>query len=99
MTSEQLKRFKEFTGKEAIMGQKEGEFLTDRPFNDSQYQYSPWLVSYFYDESNGYLVCSMSHRMTNERYRGWDSLGNELDHSIVRSYFNPTDTFRVIKND
>lgn len=65
----------------------QGFFQTDRPYNNSDYKYSPWTFSYVYVTETGYLICELSHRMTNNRIYGWDAMGNELPYEISKKYF------------
>ncbi len=96
ITPGQIEKFKEFTGMKPSGDQRQGEFWTYQPFNDREWKHSPWKVQYQFDESNKYLVCAMSHKMTNTRFAGWDEVGRELEPGIVEKYFDVDDGYSVI---
>jgi len=64
-----------------------GLFQTTRPYNNKEYNLSPWNFSFVIEPNTGYLICELSHRMTNNRIYGWDSDGNELTYEITKKYF------------
>ena len=96
ITSSQIEKFKELTGMKPSGDQRRGEFWTHQPFNDRDWKYSPWKVRYQFDESNKCLVCSMSHKMTNTRFAGWDESGGDLEPRVIEKYFDVDDGYSVI---
>jgi len=83
----QKELFLSISGKEYIENNLRGEFLTDRPYNNDEYDLSPWIFTFFFEQKTGYLICEIVHRLTNNRIYGWDSNGNELDVQITTKYF------------
>ena len=83
----QQQLFLDISGKEYETGKLKGSFSTDRPYNDPDWKYSPWIFSYVIELETGYFVCEIVHRMTNNRIYGWDSEGNELPSEITDKYF------------
>ncbi|MEO0469148.1 MAG: hypothetical protein AAF206_05970 [Bacteroidota bacterium] len=62
---------------------------TEFPYNNREWQYSPWLFSWVIESESGYLICELVHRMTNNRIHGWDREGNELPAEISHRHFQP----------
>lgn len=84
----QEQAFVGFAGKPYPEGTQEGQFSTDRPYNEP-WQHSPWLVTYRFDRDSGKLFVELDHRMTNNRTVGWDYQGNVLPDSEVDAVFPP----------
>ena len=64
-----------------------GQFETTYPNKGNDF--SPWIFTFVIEEETGNLICELVHRMTNNRIRGWDKLGNELPREILHKYFTP----------
>ena len=64
-----------------------GNFMTDAPYNDHEWNLSPWIFEFEFHRDTGYLFCALSHRMTNSRAYGWDFNGNELDYKIINEVY------------
>jgi len=80
-------------------GKQRGFFQTDRPYNNSGYQHSPWNFSFVIEPETGYLICELSHRMTNNRIYGWDALGNELTYELTKKYFrDDVESLSIVEN-
>lgn len=82
----QQKKFKEVCGYPYIEGQVKGKFNTDRP-NNKKWDYSPWQFSFVFQQKTGYLICELTHRMTNNRTYGWDMDGHEIDSKIIEKIY------------
>lgn len=70
-----------------------GEFQTEFPYNDKEWNLSPWRFKFIIEEETGNLFCELSHRMTNNRMFGWNKLGNKLPYQVISKYFPNTDPF------
>ena len=66
-------------------------FRADYPFgrdkNDEAY---PWWFSYVFNESDGTLICELSHRFTNNRVYGWYQNGTKIPYKICDKIY-PSD--------
>jgi len=80
-------KFKEMSGYEHNDESTSGEFETDRPYDEDDWEYSPWIFSFTFEQESGYLFCQLEHRMTNNRVMGWDAAGNEIDRAIVEKIY------------
>lgn len=83
----QCEQFISLTGYEYPQGTIEGWFKTDRPYNDHEWNLSPWDVRYLFNENEKKLFCELSHRMTNNRCHGWDHEGNPLPSEEVEKVY------------
>lgn len=86
-TEAQRKCFVEVTGHPWPAGEIRGEFQTSRPFNDLDWQYSPWNVRFEFHSSSRHLYCELNHRMTNSRGYGWDAEGTPLPNAEVAEIY------------
>ncbi len=93
LTEIQKEKFFELSGKEYDGNSESGEFLTEFPYNNREWKYSPWMFKYQIDQSKGYLYCELSHRMTNNRMHGYDKLGDELPYEVVLKVYPNTEPF------
>ena len=89
LTPIQKEKFLSISGTEFVSTQLNGEFTTPYPYNNREWDLSPWHFSYVIEEDTGNLICELSHRMTNNRIYGWDRIGNELSKEILYKYFTP----------
>lgn len=85
MTKEQKSKFKEITGYE-FTGEEEGRFTTEYPYNDKQYELSPYGVYYRYLKEEGLLCIEMTHRMTNSDVHVINNKGEEEGESKYIKY-------------
>jgi len=75
-----------------------GSFQTMRPYNNKDYNLSPWNFAYVIEPEKGYFICELTHRMTNNRIYGWDKFGNELPFDVTEKYFrNDLDSLETVK--
>lgn len=94
----QKQKYLELSGEEFSGPAFRGRFMTSKPYNDPEYKLSPWDFSFIFDDSKGYLVCELAHRMTNNRTYGWDYEGNELSSDINSKYFRcDVSNLKIIK--
>jgi len=89
LTQIQKEKFLSVSGMEYTTNELKGHFSTPYPYNDREWNLSPWYFSYVIEENTGNLICELDHRMTNNRIHGWDKLGNELPSEILQKYFTP----------
>ncbi len=90
LTDIQKRKFFETSGKEYTGDELNGQFSTQRAYNDEKWKnHSPWLFSYVIEPDTGYLICELEHRMTNNRIFGWGKDGIELPSDITEKYFKP----------
>lgn len=87
LTAIQKEKFRSLCGEEHDGVSVSGKFSTSKPFNDLEWEYSPWCFSYKIQIDTGFLFCELSHRMTNNRPYGWDKDGNEIDQKIVEEVY------------
>ena len=87
LTEIQKIKFREMSGYEYDNKSLSGRFETDRPYDQDDWKYSPWLFSFTYDQDSGNLFCQLDHRMTNNRTSGWDSEGNKIDNLVVEKIY------------
>ena len=87
VTETQKQIFKDYTGLE-FPNSPLGELTTEHPYNNQEWPYDRWNVTYAYDNTNGVLSIALSHRMTNTRFHAFDHKGNELDSDIAEFYIN-----------
>lgn len=73
-----------------------GDFITPYPYNDCNWELSPWHFSFIFEQNTGFLFCELSHRLTNNRAHGWDYNGEELPQELVSKYFPPD--FIIVKS-
>ena len=78
LTQVQKEKFLSISGVEFTFNDLHGEFSTPYPYNNREWNLSPWRFSYVIEEDTGDLICKLSHRMTDDRIYGWDKYGNEL---------------------
>ena len=72
--------------------------MTRIPYNNKDYNLSPWNFIYLFNEENGYFICELSHRMTNNRIYGWDYEGNKLSENVLSIYFSDDiESIKIIK--
>jgi len=92
LSSIQKKLFKETSGHDFVAGQLNGKIETTRPHNrefgsgDPAYS-RPWVFSYVFQPDTGFLICELSHRMTNNETFGWDQEGNAIERKFIESVF------------
>jgi hypothetical protein len=89
LTEIQKEKFLGISGVEFTFNELKGNFTTPYPYNDREWNLSPWDFSYIIEEDTGNLICELEHRMTNNRIYGWDISGNDLDEDILHKYFTP----------
>lgn len=89
LTEIQKEKFKEISGFDFNSTENKGGFQTPYPYNNRDWQYSPWYFEFIIEENTNNLICELSHRMTNNRIYGWDIDGNELSNDILYKYFQP----------
>ncbi len=87
LTPIQKEKFLSISGFEYTTNERQGQFVTPFPYNNREWNLSPWHFSYIIEETTGNLICELAHRMTNNRIYGWDRLGNELPDSVLQKYF------------
>lgn len=80
ITKEQNEKFKEITGQE-FPGEIEGEFQTQKPYNDEDYNYSPYYVKYEIVKKENLLCIELGHRMTNTHAYVIDENGEYVEDS------------------
>lgn len=96
----QKELFKKISGFEYNGDETFGYFMTDKPYNNTDYKHSPWFFTYKFEKDTGYLICELSHRMTNNRVYGWDQFGNELSEDITKKFFNSDfDSIVTLENE
>lgn len=83
----QKKYYLELSGENYENSEHSGTFMTSKPYNNEKYKLSPWIFSFIFNSETGYLICELTHRMTNNRIYGWDYSGNELTNDILHKYF------------
>lgn len=83
----QCEQFISLTGYEYPQGTTEGQFKTERPYNNHEWKLSPWNVRYVFKEEEKKLFCELSHRMTNNRCCGWDYEGSPLPREEVETVY------------
>ncbi len=62
-------------------------FKTEYPYNNREWDLSPWVFAYVFNQDKGTLICELSHRMTNNRVYGWYQDGTEVEMSICKEIF------------
>ncbi len=95
LSSIQKQKFLSTSGFEYTSNELKGRFKTPYPYNNREWEFSPWHFSYIIEEDTGNLICELTHRMTNNRIYGWDKYGNDLPDEILHRYFTPH-TYRKI---
>jgi hypothetical protein len=85
----QKNKFLETSGYEYVGESLKGNFMTEYPFNNREWEYSPWYFDFKFDQDNGFLICELDHRMTNNRTFGWDQDGNDLPEELVNRVYPP----------
>jgi hypothetical protein len=83
----QKQLFLNTSGKEYIVNNLSGHFMTEYPYNNREWKYSAWDFTFIIEPDTGDLICELAHRMTNNRIFGWDREGNELNNKITDKYF------------
>jgi hypothetical protein len=83
----QKQKFKELSGFDFEFTENIGEFQTPYPYNNRDWEYSPWYFKFVIEKGTNNLICELSHRMTNNRVYGWDVNGKELNDKILNKYF------------
>ncbi|WP_461634029.1 hypothetical protein [Labilibaculum euxinus] len=83
----QKQYFYNLCGETHQSSETKGRFETSKPYNNEYYKFSPWGFEYFFDVEKGYLICILSHHMTDNRIYGWDHRGNEISDYIISEYF------------
>jgi len=86
----QQEKYKSICGCDYGMGTFKSRFMTDAPYNDHEWKYSPWLFKFQIREELGYLYCFIVHRMTNDSTYGWDYEGNELSGDEIEKILYKT---------
>jgi len=89
LTPIQKEKFLSISGIEFTFTELNGQFTTLYPYNNRQWDLSPWSFTYIIENETGNLICELGHRMTNNRIYGWDKFGNELPSEILYKYFTP----------
>jgi len=89
LTQIQKEKFLSISGFEFTFSKSKGKFITPFPYNNREWELSPWNFTYIIEENTGNLICELEHRMTNNRIYGWDKLGNELADNILNKHFTP----------
>ncbi len=94
----QKQYYHKLSGEKYVGTEHFGTFETDSPFEDKQHKGSSWIFTFVFDPETGYLICELSHRMTNNRVYGWDYEGNELSNDITTKYFkSDIEGLKIIK--
>jgi len=93
LSENQKNKFLETSGMEWDGFLLDGEFKTMYPYNDKEWNMSPWTFRFKFDTESHCLFCEMSHKMTNNHLLGWDCDGNELPLEIIEKIFANTDPF------
>ncbi len=87
LTEVQKEKYLNISGFEFTSNKPSGQFSTPYPYNNREWELSPWIFTYVIEEDTGNLICELEHRMTNNRIYGWDKSGNELPDSILHKHF------------
>ena len=84
----QKQKFLDISGIEYLEEHElEGKFMTPYPFNNKEWDLSPWNFSYVYDSVTGFLHMEIDHRMTNNRIFCVDSNGDSINGEEQFKYF------------
>ncbi len=98
LSPSQEKKFHDISGKEYVAHHLNevdlsflvaGTFITEYPYNNRDWDLSPWRFTFVMAKKTGNFICELRHRMTNNRIYGWDQEGNELPSEILDRYFLP----------
>jgi hypothetical protein len=89
LTPIQKEKFLSISGVEFTFSEYKGQFSASFPYNNKEWNLSPWYFSYIIEADSGNLICELEHRMTNNRIYGWDKYGHELPEEITGKYFTP----------
>ena len=80
LTKNQKQKFLDISGIEYLEEHElEGKFMTPYPFNNKEWDLSPWHVSFIFDKSTNYLHIELDHRMTNNRIFCFDKNGESIE--------------------